>query len=155
MIMQSETNVLLVEDTEEHAILMRRALERGKLRPRLFVVTDGKAALDFLYNQGDYTDIEANPKPDIILLDLRLPKVHGLKVLERIKGDERLRDIPVVVLTASDEAKDIVGCYRAGAESYITKSVAFLSKEEGPGAILDAVLSLMRTSDKEVVTHGT
>jgi two-component system response regulator len=155
MTAKKEVNILLVEDTEEHAVLMRRALEQGKLRPRLFVVTDGKAAIDFLYNQGDYTDREANPMPDIILLDLRLPKVHGLKVLERIKGDERLRDIPVAVLTASDEARDIVGCYRAGAESYITKSVAFLSKGEGPGAILDAVLSLIGTSDKEVVTHGT
>jgi two-component system response regulator len=147
MTMQRETNVLLVEDTEEHAMLMRRALEHGKLRPRLFVVTDGKAALDFLYNQSDYADI--------ILLDLKLPKIHGLKVLERIKGDERLRDIPVAVLTSSDEAKDIVGCYRTGAESYITKSVAFLSKGEEPGLILDAVLSLMGASDKEVVTHGT
>jgi two-component system response regulator len=154
MTKQKEVNILLVEDTKEHAMLIRRALEGGKLKPRLFVITDGKAALDFLYNQGDYADSEANPKPDIILLDLRLPKVHGLKVLEQIKGDERLRDIPVAVLTASDEAKDIVGSYQAGAESFITKSVVFLSKGEGPGAILEAIVSLTGASDKEVVAHG-
>ena len=154
MTMQKETNVLLVEDTREHAILMRRALEDGKLRPRLFLVTDGKAALDFLYNRGDYADRKANPRPDIILLDLRLPKIHGLKVLERIKGDEKLKDIPVAVLTASDEAEDIVGSYRAGAESFITKSVVFLNKGGEPGAILDAVVALMGASDKEVIAHG-
>jgi len=147
MTMLGETNVLLVEDTEEHAILIRRALEGGKLRLRLFWVTDGKAALDFLYNEGVYADRESNPSPDIILLDLRLPKLHGLKVLERIKADEKLRDIPVAVLTASDEAKDLIGSYQLGAETFITKPVAFLSKGEGSGVVLDVVLSLTGTSD--------
>ena len=151
---QREINVLLVEDTKEHAVLMRRTLEDGKLRTRLFWVTDGKAALDFLYHRGDYADKEANPKPDIILLDLRLPKVHGLKVLEQIKGDERLRDIPVAVLTVSDEAKDIIGSYRAGAESFITKSVVFLEKGGEPGAMLNAIVSLTGAQDEEVATYG-
>ncbi len=142
MTMQRETNVLLVEDTEEHAVLMRRALEKGKLRPRLFITRDGQAALDFLYNRGDYADKEANPKPDIILLDLKLPKVNGLKVLEQVKGEERLRDIPVVVLTASDEAKDIVRSYLVGAESYFTKSVLFLNKGADSAAILDTVMAM-------------
>ena len=128
MTLQREPNILLVEDTEEHVLLIRRALEEGRLRQRLFVVRDGQAALDFLYNRGDYADIEANPKPDLILLDLKLPKVSGLEVLEQIKGEERLRDIPVVVLTASDEAKDIVRSYLVGAESYVTKSVLFVNK---------------------------
>jgi len=142
MIEKREINILMVEDTEEHAVLMRRALERGKLKPRIFWITDGKEALDFLYNRGDYADREANPKPDIILLDLKLPKVHGLKVLERIKADERLRDIPVVVLTSSDEAKDIVGSYQGGADSYFTKSVLFLNKGADPTAILDTVMAM-------------
>jgi CheY-like chemotaxis protein len=150
-----ELDILLVEDTEDHALLMKRALEAGQLKPRLFVVTDGEAALDFLYNRGDYTDREANPRPDIILLDLNLPKISGLEVLEQIKGDAKLKNVPVAVLTASDEAKDIVGSYRAGAESYITKSVVFLQKGEGPGTILNAILSLAGASDKEVVTHDT
>ena len=150
-----ETKILLVEDTEEHALLMKRILEYGKLRPRLFWVTDGKAALDFLYNRGVYADRAANPRPDIVLLDLKLPKVPGLKVLEQIKRDESLKDIPVAVLTASDEAKDIVGSYRAGAESYVPKSVVFLNKGDEPGAILEAVVSLIGISDKEVVAHST
>ena len=142
MTLQRETNILLVEDTEEHAVLIKRALEDGKLKPRLFWITDGKAALDFLYNRGDYTDIEANPKPDIILLDLKLPKVHGLKVLEQIKGEGRLKDIPVVVLTASDEGEDIIRSYQEGAESYFTKSVLFLNKGADATVILDTVLTM-------------
>ena len=142
MTKERETNVLLVEDTEEHAVLMRRALERGKVKPRLFWITDGKAALDFLHNRGDYADIEANPKPDLILLDLKLPKVSGLEILEKIKGEERLRDIPVVILTASDEGKDIIRGYQGGADSYFTKSVLFLSKGADPTAILDTVMAM-------------
>jgi len=139
---QREINILLVEDTEEHAVLIRRALENGKLRPRIFWITDGKAALDFLYNRGDYADRKTNPKPDLILLDLKLPKVHGLEILEQIKGEERLRDIPVVVLTASDEGADIIRSYQGGAESYFTKSVLFLNKGAGPVAILDTVMAM-------------
>ncbi len=142
MTLRREINILLVEDTEEHAVLIKRALEDGKLKPRLFWITDGKAALDFLYNRGDYTDIEANPKPDIILLDLKLPKVHGLKVLEQIKGEERLKDIPVVVLTASDEGEDIIRSYQEGAESYFTKSVLFLNKGANPTVILDTLMTI-------------
>ena len=142
MTIQRETNILLVEDTEEHAILMMRALEHAKLKPQVFWITDGKAALDFLYNRGDYADIEANPKPDLILLDLKLPKVSGLEILEQIKGEERLRDIPVVVLTASDEGKDIIRSYQGGAESYFTKSVLFLNKGADATVILDTVMTM-------------
>ena len=140
--MPTKANILLVEDTEEHAVLMRRALESGKLRPRLFWITDGKAALDFLHNLGNYADREANPKPDIILLDLKLPKVSGLEILEQIKGEEKLRDIPVVILTASDEGKDIIRCCQGGADSYFTKSVLFLNKGAEPTAILDTVMAM-------------
>ena len=139
---ERETNILLVEDTEEHAVLMRRALDNGKLRPRIFWITDGKEALDFLYNRGDYADREANPKPDIILLDLKLPKVSGLEILEQIKSEEKLREIPVVILTASDEGRDIIKGYQGGADSYFTKSVLFLSKGADPTAILDTVMAM-------------
>ena len=142
MTMKREINILLVEDTELHAVLIRRALENGKLRPRVFWIKDGKAALDFLHNQGDYANPEANPEPDLILLDLKLPKVHGLEVLEQIKGDERLRDIPIVVLTASDEQKDIIRSYQGGAKSYFTKSVFFLNKGTDRVAILDTVMAM-------------
>jgi CheY-like chemotaxis protein len=139
---KKEINILLVEDTEEHAVLLRRALERGKLKPRLFWVTDGKAALDFLHNRGIYTDGEANPRPDVVLLDLKLPKISGLDVLEHITGDEKLREIPVVILTASDEKKDIIMGYKGGAESYFTKSILFLNKGANPTAILDTVMAM-------------
>jgi len=142
MTLQRETNILLVEDTEEHAVLMRRALENGKLKPRIFWITDGKAALDFLYNLGDYADREANPKPHIILLDLKLPKVSGLEILEQIKSEEKLREIPVVILTASDEGKDIIRSYQGGAESYFTKSVLFLNKGADATVILDTVMAM-------------
>ena len=139
---QRVPNILLVEDTEEHAVLMKRALEDGQLHPQLFVVTDGKAALDFLHNQGVDADKEANPQPDLILLDLKLPKVSGLEVLKQLKNDERLRDIPVVVLTASDEGQDIIRSYQGGAESYLTKSVLFLNKGADPTAILDTLMTM-------------
>jgi len=137
-----ETNILLVEDTEEHAVLMRRALERGRLKPRLFWVKDGQAALDFLHNRGVYADRQANPAPDLILLDLKLPKVSGLEILEQIKSEEKLREIPVVILTASDEGKDIIRGYQGGADSYFTKSVLFLNKGADPTAILDTVMAM-------------
>ena len=137
-----EINILMVEDTEEHGVLMRRALERGKLKPRLFWITDGQAALDFLHNLGVYADGETNPEPDLILLDLKLPKLSGLEVLVQIKTEERLRDIPVVVLTASDEGKDIIKCYQGGAVSYFTKSALFLNKGANATAILDTIMAM-------------
>ena len=142
MTMQREPNILLVEDTEEHAVLMSRALEKGKVKPRLFWVKDGKAALDFLHNRGAYADRQANPRPDLILLDLKLPKVSGLEVLKQVKAEGGLSDIPVVVLTASDEGNDIIRSYREGAESYFTKSVLFLNKGADPTAILDTVMTM-------------
>jgi CheY-like chemotaxis protein len=135
-------NVLLVEDTEEHAILMKHALERGRLVPRLSWVKDGKEALDFLYHQGVYADAGANPRPDIILLDLKLPKVSGLEILQNIKSDEKLKVIPVVILTASDEDKDIIKSYQEGANSYFTKSVLFLNEGAGPTSILEMLMAM-------------
>jgi len=142
MTTQRKINILMVEDTEEHAVLIRRALERGKLKPRLSWITDGKTALDFLHNRGVYADRQANPRPDLIILDLKLPKVSGLEVLEQIKSEEGLRGIPVAVLTVSDEGRDIIRSYQGGAESYFTKSVLFLNKGEDPTAILDTVMAM-------------
>jgi|WetSurMetagenome_2_1015567.scaffolds.fasta_scaffold345601_1 two-component system, response regulator len=142
MSQKREINILMVEDTEEHAVLMRRALERGKLKPRLYWIMDGKAALDFLHNRGVYSDVKASPKPDLVLLDLKLPRISGLEVLKHIKSDELLKEIPVVILTASDEGRDIVKSYQEGAESYFTKSVLYLNKGADPTAILDTVMAM-------------
>lgn len=133
-------NILMVEDTNEHAVMMRRALEKGKLETQLFVVVDGQAALDFLYNQGVYAE---SPRPDIIFLDLKLPRISGLEVLKQIKSEKKLRDIPVVILTVSDEGKDIIRSYKEGAESYFTKSALFLKKGTDPTAILDTVMGMV------------
>lgn len=142
MTTQRQPIVLLVEDQEEHGVLMRRALEKGKVKPRLFWVRDGQAALDFLYNLGIYADREASPRPDIILLDLKLPKVYGLEVLERIKRDQKLQDIPVIILTASDEGRDIIRGYKGGASCYFTKAVLFLNKGTDASLILDTVMAM-------------
>jgi CheY-like chemotaxis protein len=135
-------NILMVEDTEEHAVLLKRSLEKGNLKPRLSWVTDGNAALDFLHHRGEYTDRQANPRPDLIFLDLKLPKVSGLEVLEQIKSEEGLRDIPVAVLTVSDEGGDIIRSFQGGAESFFTKSALFLNKGAGSTAILDTVIAM-------------
>ena len=142
MTTQREINILMVEDTEEHGVLMKRALEKGRLKSRLSWIKDGKAALDFLHNRGAYADVEANPRPDLILLDLKLPKVSGLEILEHLKGDEKLKEIPVVILTASDNKGDIISTYQGGADSYFTKSVLFLNKGSDPTAILDTVMAM-------------
>jgi two-component system response regulator len=135
-------NILMVEDTEEHGVLMKRAIDKGKLKPRLSWIKDGKAALDFLHHRGAYANRQANPRPDLILLDLKLPKVSGLKVLKQIKSEKGLRDIPVTVLTVSDEGRDIIRSYQLGAESYFTKSVLFLNKGAGPTSILDTIMAM-------------
>ncbi|MDD5703348.1 MAG: response regulator [Dehalococcoidales bacterium] len=142
MIEKRKINILLVEDTEEHVVLMKRSLERGKLKSRLSVVRDGQAALDFLHHQDVYADGEANPVPDLILLDLKLPKVSGLEVLQHIRGDEKLRKIPVVILTASSEGEDIIRSYQGGAESYLTKSVLFLNEGADAASILDTLTTM-------------
>lgn len=140
---EREINILLVEDMEEHALLVRRALKDGKLRHRLFVASNGAETLNYLYHRGDYADERSSPLPDIILLDLRLPDVHGTELLQQIRSEDRLKDIPVVVLTVSDDEEDIIRSYRAGAASYLLKSVAFVPKSAVAAALLDAVISLV------------
>lgn len=142
MTMPREINVLMVEDTQEHGVLMKRALEKATLKSRLSWIKDGQAALDFLHNRGVYAEREANPRPDLILLDLKLPKVSGLEVLEHVKSDEKLKEIPVVILTASDNKSDIISTYQHGADGYFTKSVLFLNKGSDPTVILDTVMAM-------------
>ena len=119
-----EVNILLVEDNQADVELTLHALARNNLTNPVKVVQDGAEALDFLFCAGAYKS-RANSKPKVILLDLKLPKVDGLEVLERVKSDERTREIPVVVLTSSREERDMVESYRLGVNSYITKPVDF------------------------------
>ncbi len=138
--MEKEIKILLVEDLEEHVLIIRCILEGSKQRNRVFVMRDGEEALDFLYNRGKYASKEEYPKPDVILLDLRLPKLDGIEVLERIKSEEELKDIPVIVLTVSERDEDRTYASERGVKSYIVKSAFAVEKKE----LLDAILSLTR-----------
>ena len=117
--------ILLVEDDPAHAEIVRRNLKDFRVANRIYHVEDGQAALDYLFHQADYADPQSSPQPQLILLDLRLPKVDGLEVLRRIKEDNDLKRIPTVVLTTSDAESDLITAYGNGAGSYLVKPVDF------------------------------
>lgn len=118
-------DILLVEDNEDHIELTLRALKNNNLINDIHVVKDGKEALDFAYHRGKYQDTERYPRPGLILLDIHLPKVDGLEVLETLKKDPDLKSIPVIMLTTSSRDEEIVKSYAGGANSYVTKPVDF------------------------------
>lgn len=115
--------ILLVEDSPEDFEATRRALKKSGLKNPIYRCADGDEALDFLHRRGTFEDPGAAPRPGIILLDLNLPGTDGREVLTHIKQDERLKQIPVIVLTTSTDDRDVDACYRAGANSYIQKPV--------------------------------
>lgn len=117
--------ILLVEDNPDHAELVKRNLEDFQVANHIHHVEDGEAALDYVYRRGTYADHKKFPRPDLILLDLRLPRIDGLEVLKQIKRDLTLQAIPVVVLTTSDAEKDLAQAYEYHANSYLTKPVNF------------------------------
>lgn len=117
--------ILLVEDSPEDVELTLRALRKANLANRIEVARDGAEALDFIFCEGAHAGRDIAESPRLILLDLKLPKIDGLEVLQRIKGDPRTRTIPTVVLTSSREQKDVVDSYRLGVNSYIVKPVNF------------------------------
>ena len=117
--------ILLVEDNAEDIELTLRGLKKHNLANRVFTVRDGEEALEFIFGSGRYSGRNINNTPKLILLDLKLPKVNGLEVLQQVKSNEKTRFIPVVVLTSSAEEKDIIESYRLGVNSYITKPVDF------------------------------
>ena len=113
-------DVLLVEDDPGDELITREAFEHNKISNNLHVAHDGEEGLDFLYKRGTYTDA---PRPDLILLDLNLPKYYGRQLLEKIKNDADLCHIPVVVLTTSSAEEDILKSYKLHANAYVTKPV--------------------------------
>ncbi|EXJ16764.1 response regulator [Imhoffiella purpurea] len=117
-------DILLVEDNPNDAELAIRALRKHHLANRLEWVKDGEAALDFLFQRGDYADRPAR-LPRVVLLDLRLPKVDGIEVLEQLRANPQTHDLPVVILTSSKEDRDLIATYRLGVNSFVAKPVAF------------------------------
>ena len=118
-------NILLAEDNEDHIELTKRALRENGLANDMFIVKDGQEALDFLYRKGEYSDKTKSPRPGLILLDVKMPKVDGFEVLRKIKSDPDLKLIPVIMLTTSSREEEIVKGYENGANSYVTKPVDF------------------------------
>lgn len=117
--------ILLIEDNPDDVELTRRALSRSNVANELVVVTDGAEALDYLFARGEYATRDMRVTPEVVLLDLKLPKVDGLEVLRRIRSDERTRLLPVVILTSSNQENDIKDSYELGANSYVRKPVDF------------------------------
>ena len=115
--------ILLAEDDPGDQELTRRALEQSKIRNELHIVEDGEEALDYLLRRGKYEDPVSSPKPDLMLLDLNMPKMDGKQLLKEMRDDPRLRRIPVVTLTTSKQENDIIHTYDLGANSYIIKPV--------------------------------
>lgn len=117
--------VMLVEDNADHAELVIRTMESHQISTRIQHITDGETALDYLFRRKNFSNPESSPRPHIILLDLRLPRVDGLEVLRTIKAEESLRSIPVVILTTSDAEKDVANAYENHVNSYLVKPVGF------------------------------
>jgi len=115
--------ILFVEDSKDDAILTIRALTKSGFINKLLHVTDGAEALDFIFCRGNYTERNPQEFPKLILLDLKMPKVSGMEVLEQVKSDPKTKSVPVVMLTSSNEGPDIEKCFALGANSYIVKPV--------------------------------
>ncbi len=115
--------ILLVEDNPDDEVLTLRALRKSNIRNPIVVVRDGAEAVDYLFAQGSHAGRDSSVQPQVILLDMHLPKLDGLAVLRHIREDVRTRTLPVVMLTSSNEERDLVGSYRLGVNSYVRKPV--------------------------------
>jgi CheY-like chemotaxis protein len=136
--------ILLVEDDPGHVLLIEKNLRRACVVNEIVKLDDGGKAIDYLFSEGEFAASE-NPEPLLILLDLNLPVMNGLQVLERIKGDERTRRIPVVMLTTTDSPQEVERCYDLGCNIYIVKPVNYMKFSEAIRN-LGLFLSTVRTS---------
>jgi two-component system response regulator len=122
--------ILLVEDSADDEALTLRALKKNNIRNEVVVARDGAEALDYLFGLGAYEGRDTSVLPQVVLLDLKLPKVDGLAVLRAIRGDERTKRLPVVILTSSKQERDLLDGYELGANSYVRKPVDFTAFAE-------------------------
>jgi CheY-like chemotaxis protein len=120
-----DVEILLVEDNPNDVELTMRALQKQNLAGKVFVVKDGAEALEFIFATGAFAERKIENRPKVVLLDLKLPKIDGIEVLRRIKSDERTKHTPVVMLTSSQEERDVLDSYNLGVNSYIVKPVDF------------------------------
>ena len=135
MIQTDERVILLVEDNPDDELLALRALKKNNFGNRIIVARDGVEALDYFFNNDLANERDGRIMPSLVLLDLNLPRVNGLEVLRQLRSDERTRNLAVVVLTTSDEDKDVVSSYNLGANSFVRKPVEF-------GEFIEAVKQL-------------
>lgn len=119
-----EVSILIVEDDPGHARLIKKNLKRAKISNAITTVNNGQQALDYLFSEGEYAE-QVRPSPLLVLLDLNMPVLDGYQVLARMKVDERTKHIPVVILTTTDDAREVVRCYELGCNVYITKPVDY------------------------------
>jgi two-component system, response regulator len=127
--------ILLVEDNPDDEALTLRALKKNNIKNEVIIARDGAEAVDYLFGTGSYADRNERIMPQVILLDLKLPKMDGFEVLRRLRADERTKLLPVVILTSSDEERDRIAGYDLGANSYVRKPVEF-------GSFIEAVRQL-------------
>lgn len=149
--MNNEPEILLVEDSQEDVDLTLHTLRREKLVNKIFIVRDGEEALDFLFCRAAFADRSFDHYPKLVLLDLKLPKVNGMQVLQQLKSDPRTKSIPVVILTSSKEERDLVDSYNLGANSYIQKPVDF---EQFRQTVKQMGLYWLVTNQSPVVNNG-
>ena len=150
-----EIEILLVEDSSAEAELTLHALRKNALINRIHIVRDGEEALNFVFCKEQYQERAGQPLPQLVLLDLKLPKVDGLSVLRTLKQDRRTRWIPVIVLTSSKEEADLATSYDLGVNSYIQKPVDFDQFREAVHALAVYWLRVNQPSPRQAMTHCT
>jgi len=134
--------MMLVEDDDGHRLLIRENLRAGGIVNQIIEARDGQEALDYLNRRGQYQDPTTSPRPGLILLDIKMPKVDGFAVLEQVKADPQLQPIPVLMLTSTDDQREVNRCYTLGANSYVVKPVRYEEFQErikALGLFLDIV----------------
>ncbi|MBK5276196.1 MAG: response regulator [Desulfuromonadales bacterium] len=133
--MNEVKSILLVEDNPQDEMLVLRSLRKVNLANQVDVVRDGQQALDYLFREGEFSGRSGSEYPAVVLLDINLPRVSGLEVLERLRGDTRTRLLPVVILTSSDEERDRLKSYEIGANSFVRKPLDFTEFAEAVASL--------------------